>query len=264
MYCEVADNLPKVMEIEYLHLTETLKTAKGSLDGQSGIYAFKCLETGAHYIGSSVDLYDRFYAHIMGHYSNLHIQRAILKYGLASFVFLVVEFCAKDLLQVREQHYLDWLFALPAKLIYNFNPIAGIPPSFEGKKHTEEAKAKMSASLKGKPGRKHTEDTIAKMRQVKSGFNHPMYGKTHSQDAKDKIRVALSGMSSPMYGKTGGKHPKSIRVFIYSLENQLIQECESQTAAAKYLNTSSAQIHNYIKSGRVFKDKYVVRNTKLD
>jgi predicted GIY-YIG superfamily endonuclease len=139
VFCEEAENLPKV-KVENLHLTDTLKTAKDTIKGQSGIYAFQCLETGAYYIGSSVDLYDRFYAHLMDQSSNLHLQRAILKYGLASFVFFVVELCAKDQLMVREQHWLDWLFTQHAELRYNFLPTAG---SSLGSTHTEEAKGKM-------------------------------------------------------------------------------------------------------------------------
>jgi group I intron endonuclease len=160
-------------------LTDTLKTAKDTIKGQSGIYAFQCLETGAYYIGSSGDLYNRFYDHLMNYSSNLHLQRAIALYGLPSFVFFVVELCAKDQLLAREQHWLDWLFRLPASLRYNFSLIAGAPMA--GRTHTEETKAKISA--------------------LKSGESSSMFGKNHSEESKDLIRKAKQGERHPMFSR---------------------------------------------------------------
>ena len=95
------------------------------------------------YVGSAVDLYNRLYAHLMGHTSNLHLQNAIALYGLSSFVFTVVEFCDKDLLVTREQHYLDLLFSMDADLRYNFLSTAG---SSLGYTHTDSTKRAMRAS----------------------------------------------------------------------------------------------------------------------
>src|SRR3954467_15629785 len=60
-----------------------------------------------------------------------------------------------------EQHYLDILFSLPAKLRYNFSPIAGAP--IAGRTHTPE-----------------TRDQISKSQLLvdRSGANNHMYGCT--------------------------------------------------------------------------------------
>jgi hypothetical protein len=62
-------------------MTENVKTAFNALNGLSGIYCFKCLVTGAMYIGSSVNLGDRLRDHILAS-SNIHLRNAIAKYGL--------------------------------------------------------------------------------------------------------------------------------------------------------------------------------------
>jgi len=90
------------------------------------------------YIGSSINLALRLIDHFVYRDTNLNLQNAICKYGLEKFEFCVLEFCDLELLLQREQHYLDIIFSLPAKLRYNFNLIAG---SALGYKHTDETRA---------------------------------------------------------------------------------------------------------------------------
>jgi hypothetical protein len=58
----------------------------------------------------------------------------------------VLEFCNPDQLLEREQHYLDWLFSLPASLRYNFCPTAG---SRLGCTHSMETRQLISRKMKG-------------------------------------------------------------------------------------------------------------------
>src|SRR5271166_482730 len=118
--CEGSENLPIVLEFNNLHLTETLKNARVTLKDVSGIYCIINQETGSIYIGSSANLWIRLCDHLTDNNSNLYLQRAILKYGLPAFTFKIIEFCTKELLLEREQHWLDWLFSLPKNLRYNF------------------------------------------------------------------------------------------------------------------------------------------------
>ena len=60
------------MQFDNLHITENLKLAKYTLFNQCGVYCIKCLETGAMYIGSSVDLGSRLASHILNYRSNIH------------------------------------------------------------------------------------------------------------------------------------------------------------------------------------------------
>jgi len=212
--CEGLEELPIAMQFENLHLVETLKMALDTIKGQSGVYCFKHLETNTMYIGSAMDLYDRFYAHLMCYSSNLHLQRAITLYGLPAFTFIVVELCDTQKLLIREQHWLNWLFAQPSNLRYNFLPTAG---SSLGYKHSDEAKAKISAAL--------------------SGENHPNFGKPSVR------RVGVS---------------------LFDLEGNLIQSFPSQTAAAIWLAVSKSTVLRYIRSGKVFRGKYLITNSLLE
>lgn len=229
-FSEGVEDLPKIMEFGDLHLTESLKTAKDTLKGQSGVYCLLCQETGMMYIGSSSDLGRRLMAHILNNNSNVHLQNAIAKYGLTCFVFLVVELCAKDLLLTREQFYLDWLFSLPARFRFNFLPMGS---SWQGATHTDEAKAKMSAAKKGS---KHSDETKAKMSAAKKGANNLNYGKT--------ARNAQA-------------------IYIYSTDKSLIIQLSSQVAAANWLNTSRNMVQRYIKSGELFQNRYYITNVPL-
>jgi group I intron endonuclease len=172
--------------------------------------------------------------HILNHSSNLHLQNAILKYGLSHFAFVILEYCISSDMLKREQHFLDILFSLPANLRYNFARFA--EASFKGLTHTPESKALISTSM---TGNSHSDGTRAKMSEahkgLKSGENHPMYGK-----------VAANAMT----------------INVYSLDNVLVRSFTSQVAAALWLNTSQKQVSRYIKSGKVWNKLYTFRKSR--
>jgi hypothetical protein len=117
-------NLPRVMEFRDLHTAESLRAARETLNAVAGVYAIVCTVTNAVYIGSSINLAVRIADHIKNS-SNVRLNRAIAKYGLQSFVVIVVERYElnpdmslglhKVNLLGREQYYLDLLFKLPKK-----------------------------------------------------------------------------------------------------------------------------------------------------
>ena len=64
--------------------------------------------------------------------------------------------------------------------------------SFHGKrkKHSEEAKKKISEAHIGK---KHSEKTKKKLSEINKGENNPMYGKHYSEEMKNRHKEAMSG-----------------------------------------------------------------------
>lgn len=76
-----------------LHLAGILESIREELRKKSGIYGFLCKTTGKLYIGSSIDLLDRFSNHVKGSRSNILLQRAINKHNLQNFIFIVFEYC---------------------------------------------------------------------------------------------------------------------------------------------------------------------------
>jgi hypothetical protein len=99
-------------------------------------------------------------SHLIYGSCNEHLQNALALYGLAAFVVRLIEEYTFDPnllnpsgtanLLSREQFWLNWLFSLPAAFRYNFNRIAHLPPSFAGKTHTPEVRAKISGSNHGR------------------------------------------------------------------------------------------------------------------
>jgi len=232
-YCEGVEDLPALMQFKDLHLTEHLKEAKDILKDQPGVYCFNCLETGSMYIGSSSDLGIRLTDHVLNNSSNLHLQRAIKIYGLSSFIFIVVEFCRSSEIMAREQHWLDWLFALPSSSRYNFNPVADRPPSPLGKKRSLETREKMSAAQKG---RKASEETRKKLSEVRSGENSYWFGKVPHN---------------------------AVAVSIFTLDGSLIATFPSQSAAAEYLGMTHQAVALAIKNNSVVKRLYRVTSSPL-
>lgn len=94
---------------------------------RSGVYQIINEVNGKSYVGSSVDVDNRWSGHRrdakdekFAHRSALY--PAIRKYGIENFTFIVLEECEpiKEALLPREQHYIDTL-----KPEYNISPTAG-------------------------------------------------------------------------------------------------------------------------------------------
>lgn len=111
-----------------------------------GIYQITNLKNGNFYIGSSVNLYNRFHTHCTKLkkqlHSNKYLQNAYNKYGNNAFLFQVLEYCDKKVLQQREQYYIDLL-----KPKYNHRKLAHINLGLSPNKKTRE---KISNTLKKK------------------------------------------------------------------------------------------------------------------
>lgn len=122
----------------------------------------------------------------------------------------------------------------------------GKPSTFQGRKHTEEAKKKVSIANKGKQprlgatlseeskekiskakkGKKLSEEHRVKLSQahkargtkppVLHGEQNPFFGKTHREETKLKLSIANKGQNHPHYGKkqtaeTRAKRAESIK-----------------------------------------------------
>ena len=171
---------------------------------KSGIYKITNLINGKVYIGSAVDIKQRWFVHKStlnkGIHCNTHLQRAWNKFGQNNFDFSIIENCKPKLLIEREQHYIDEYKACSE--IYNICSVAG---SVAGIKFSEESKIKISNATSGYKnpfyGKTHTEESknkisaMAKLRLANKN-RHPMFGKHHTDKTKKKISDAHTGMAA--------------------------------------------------------------------
>jgi group I intron endonuclease len=225
----------------YLHLAEIQKILKKELKSKSGIYGFFCKTNNKLYLGSSINLSSRFNNHINGVQSNILLQRAINKYNLQDFVFIVFEYCESDKLVSREQFYLDFL-----KPEYNILLVAG---SLLGYRHTEEALAKISETSKGKL---HSLETKSLMSEVHKG-------KQFSLEHRTKISVAKKDKKFSLEHRTKISAAKGIGIiFVYDSQGLLKNTFSSARNAAEFFNCSHPTISRYSISGKLFKKQWIL------
>ena len=167
---------------------------------KSGIYKIANTVNGKFYIGSSVSVRKRLFAHFKELRRNIHhgkyIQHAYNKYGEEAFVCSVVLHCEKWELYRYEQALIDTL-----KPQYNMSPTAG---TCLGTKHTEESRRNMSIAHQGQVV---TPEARAKMSKTRRGMKQtPEWvakralahiGKKISDESKAKMSAAKIGKMLP-------------------------------------------------------------------
>ncbi len=170
----------------------------------SGIYEIVNKKNGKRYIGQAVDFDKRNGEHFRalegGYHYNQYLQRSYNKYGRDAFDFNVLEYCDKQSLTQREQHFVD--IHDPEKL---YNVRLECVDSNLGMVHSEKSRKKMSKAHLGKT---MSEESRKKMSEKRSGKNNPNYGKPCSEETRKKISRANSGENNHNWGKTFSKETR--------------------------------------------------------
>lgn len=146
-----------------------------------GIYKIRNKVNGKYYVGSSVNVEDRWVGHrraldSCGH-RNIYLQRAWNQYSEDNFEFVLTEEIKDvDNLRPTEQKYLDEGFE--EGILYNVARVA--TASMQGRRHTQAAREKMSKAL---IGRKFSEEHKAKLGKA-------FLGRKCSVETRAKISLA--------------------------------------------------------------------------
>lgn len=132
----------------------------------SGIYEVLNAVNGKRYVGSSINLAQRWRRHRKslrkGDHHSLKLQRAWNKYGEAAFLFQVIEYVEdKEKLIEREQNYIDGLCPQ-----YNIMALAG---SNLGHKFSIESRNRLSTARKGRKMPPFTEEHKLNISKAKKG-----------------------------------------------------------------------------------------------
>lgn len=169
-----------------------------------GVYQIKNLENNKIYIGSSVDVKDRWIGHATDLYNGIHanqyLQRAWNKYGANKFEFILLDYIADidvEFMKVKiryiEQFYIDWFDSCNPENGYNITVEArGVV--FDSSRYIKEGRSKVLDEEKFKrilDRLVNTNDslsTIAKDENVKRSLIKDIYQKRAYKSAtKDLI-----------------------------------------------------------------------------
>ena len=157
-----------------------------------GIYQIKNKVNKKIYIGSSVDIKQRWAKHLhelkKGIHSNKYLLESFKKYGEENFDFILLEKIQDSSLIIeREQYYLDYYKSYEKENGYNLRKKA---ETNLGYRHSQQSIEKFrQASI----GKKHTEEWKQTLRQRNSGENNPFYGMSHSNTSREKISLKNKG-----------------------------------------------------------------------
>lgn len=230
--------------INYNDLSNTL-ILRVELKNKAGVYGIINTKSSKQYIGSSLNLYSRLMVNIKGRDSNLRLQRSIHKDGLKNFK-IVIYYFHKDPAVFITDIETTVISAFPFSSLYNFKKEGN---SMLGYKHTKQAIEKMKLRLANKN-------------------NHPMFGKKHSLSVLNLI--SKPGKLNPMFGKKHNEKTKklmsikkSIRPLgLYDDNNNLIEKYSNQVELAIKFNVHKTTISRFIKSGKLFKSKFFIKEIK--
>lgn len=142
-----------------------------------GVYALINTVNGKSYIGSSISLYERLQDYYQPAYiasqPKRHINRAIKKYGIESFLIVILEYTDLSDLHASEQAWIDSF-----KPEYN---VLKYVTSLPGYKLTQEHKDSISKAIIGK--KQSAERRAAQSAQM-TGAGNPLWGRKHSAASK--------------------------------------------------------------------------------
>jgi len=168
----------------------------------SGIYQITNKVNGHRYIGSSCNIYNRFYQHKSGlrndKHCNPYLQSAWNKYGEGAFTFKPLMYCDSNMMLFYEQQCLDTL-----KPEYNFAKDANAP--MRGTRFSEEHKRKISEALIGIVRSEETRNKISEgnkgkhviSEETRKKLSDAKIGRLWSEENKMKLR----GKNSHNYRK---------------------------------------------------------------
>jgi len=147
--------------------------------------------------------------------SGTYLKRAIKKYGKENFSRIILEDGIEDhdYLCKREIYWIDFYDSANPKIGYNLTKGGkgnfGWIPSKETKKKMSKFKIEKYVG-ENNPfyGKKHSQEARKKMSENHadvSGKNHPMFGKHHTQESRRKMSKSKVGKyvgeNNPMFGK---------------------------------------------------------------
>lgn len=192
-----------------------------NIEAKPAIYLIFCLGNQKSYVGQSRSVKKRIAVHKAnlrnGRHTNPYLQSAFTKYGKNLFTFTILEYpedASPENLTIREQYWIDFFDSMNRDKGFNMKEAGSagilceesrrkISTSNIGKKHTDEARKKISEAGKGRPGtttgKKITEEHKRSISQANLGRTSPMLGREHTEETKQKMSASGKGKKKPPF-----------------------------------------------------------------
>ena len=192
---------------------------------KSGIYCFINKINKKRYVGQAKSIYTRYRKHFRGESDAPKFENAVKKYGWNNFDIEILEECAVESLDDREEYWILFYKTLDDDYGYNILQRQNV----KRQPHTEETKLKIRESLK-----------IAFPDGI-SGENNPFYGQKHNQETIDIISEKAKGRISPNRKK------------VIAYNENIEKEFDCLTSAAKSVEGFRELIWKAIKNNKKYK-----------
>lgn len=197
-----------------------------------GVYKITNTINGKLYIGSSIDLKKREYAHFYNLRNNTHdskyMQNVFNKFGENILIFSIIEYVENvDILLDREQYWIDYYNVCDRRYGYNTCPTAG---NRLGCLTSDETKVKLS---KINMGKKLSDEHKMK---IKKGN----MGKKVSNESRKKMSIAKIGTKVSEETKAKKRANSKDKVAVKNVTTGMI--FDSLANAGRYYNVASRSI----------------------
>lgn len=242
--------------------------------GKSGIYRWVNLTNGKSYIGSAVNLKERFVNyfnvnHLMVNDSML-ICRSLVKYGYSNFRLEILEYCDSEIRFDRENYYIG--LCSPE---YNILKEANSMPSRLGTTRSESAKLKTGLNNPNRiivsvtdilTNEETIYDSINKAEaglDVARGQISKYFSNDQEKPLKKRYIIKKITLSEDINLKAEEELVESWRsgvgIEVVDLITNDTTTFVSMREAARVLNIAHSTIHKYMKSSTPYQDKYLFK-----
>lgn len=212
-----------------------------------GIYIITNKIDGKRYIGQSIDIFRRFQEHrCVSHETNVHLKRALQKYGKENFTYEILEECEESELNEKEIYYIQKLKPEYNVSLGGQNGMRKYPESVKevirqkakeqwDKMPDSEKKQRIKNNLTGrKRGFRQSEDTKEKLRLAN-------LGKKQSTETINRRKATVERKKKNGYRQTNQSHKKKV----ICLETKEV--FESVKEAAEHIGAHPSSITGVLK-----------------
>ena len=157
---------------------------------------------------------------------------------MGNFALLILDFTEKEDTLTREQYWLDKL-----KPVYN---VLSQAENSAGFKHSSDSIELMRQKALG---RKHSEEVRKAMSENRMGDKGSFFGRFHSEETKAKMKI---------YQSKRVKHPvPGVKLTVIDIKTNKRTIYDSIRKAAIDLKTNHTTIRNYLKSKKLYQDRFI-------